>query len=248
MPPETSFAPKEGDSQPPPEQASTEAAVDELNGEAATQIAKQIEDPGVEKTPASLQATTVDSAVTEESVPPSEAPVSASKETHTHEAVTEEVVESQELVTAADEPASQVLEKIAVETVPRSEEEPGVVVEEILDKQKPVPTSAELNADNVDEKETSVPEHGVEGLKNTCLDVAPKNAETALGEVNVDVATQNENLVEKEPTIVLSKTIQSKVTSNCAGPSLSTRHVSGGLPCVKSWSLPHISLSRTFYF
>ncbi|XP_029911179.1 nascent polypeptide-associated complex subunit alpha, muscle-specific form isoform X1 [Myripristis murdjan] len=218
MPPEISVASKEGDSQPPPVQANAEAAGDQLNGAATTQISQQTEDTGVEETPVSLQATPVDSAVTEECVPPTEAPVPATEEKHTCEceALPEGVVKNQESVAAADQSASQVPDKIVVDAFAKSVvEEPGVAA-----------ASEELSTGSVDEKEGGVPGHAEEGPKNTCLDAAPKNVDILPGDVNVDVATQNENL-EKEPTILLSKAIQSKVTSNCAGPSLSTRHVSG---------------------
>ncbi|XP_071368813.1 nascent polypeptide-associated complex subunit alpha, muscle-specific form isoform X1 [Centroberyx affinis] len=238
--PEASVAPQETGSQPPPEEANTEVAGDQLNGVAATQeITKQTEECSVEETPVSLQVTTADPAVTaaelpvtEESVTPAEAPVSATGGTCTHEqeapieAPTEELVESQESGIAAEESASQALEKIAVEGCAKSvEEEPGVMAEEIPDDPKPVPASEELSADSVDGKTSGVPEPAVEDLKNTCPDTALEEPETLPGDVNVDVATQN--LDEKEPVIVISKAIQSKVTSNCAGPSLSTRHLSG---------------------
>ncbi|KAM4610965.1 uncharacterized protein ACJ7VT_014089 isoform 1-T1 [Polymixia lowei] len=236
VPPEASIVPQKMD-QPLPEETSTEAAADQLNGVSATEvITKQTEDSAVEEAPVSLQVTTADQSVTEESVPPAETPVAASggRPTEGQEPTPEEFVESQESVVKAEEPVREEME-IVVETVAEAvatvaeavAEEVVVVTEEVPDDPKPVPASEEPSADSEVGEASVASEPAIEDLNDTSLYMAPKEPGTLPADENVNMATQNENLLENEPVIVLSKAIQSKVSSNCAGPSLSTRQLSG---------------------
>lgn len=192
-----------------PEEANIQTSGDQPNGVAATQeMTKQTEESGLEATPVSQQGETADPAgasaglpVPEESTPFAEAPT---KE-----------VQCQESVVAAEEVATAEVKQISVEEK-TSGEELGTVAEKIPGDTKPS-APEDVGANREDGKMA-------EGTRNLCLDVAQD--EVLPGDVNIDVATQNENLDKKEPVILISKGIQSKGTS-CEGPPVSTHHLSG---------------------
>ncbi|XP_018556694.1 nascent polypeptide-associated complex subunit alpha isoform X4 [Lates calcarifer] len=117
-------------------------------------------------------------------------------------------VQSDEPVVAAEDMTGKEVKQISVESK-ASGEELGTAAEKVLDDPKPS-APEDISANSEDGKIT------VEGTD----EVLPS-------EVNINVATQNENLNKKEPVILLSKAIQSKGTSKCEGPPVSTRHLSG---------------------
>jgi len=84
---------------------------------------------------------------------------------------------------------------------------------------------AEPCADVMDGKLSDAPEPAVEALKESSQDTAPEEIE-AKPDVIADAVIQNE-ILEKVPIIIPTKSIPPKVMSNCAGPSHSTRHLSG---------------------
>jgi len=88
-----------------------------------------------------------------------------------------------------------------------------------------VPASEEPCADAVDGKASDAPEPAVDGLMESSQDTAPEEIETT-PEVIAEVPPQNE-ILEKVPIVIPSKSIPPKVMSNCAGPSHSRRHLSG---------------------
>ncbi|XP_037627556.1 nascent polypeptide-associated complex subunit alpha isoform X31 [Sebastes umbrosus] len=130
-------------------------------------------------------------------------------------------VPSQESVAATEESACQEVEQISVEAK-ASGDEPSAVAEEIPSDPKPS-APEDVSAKIEDVKATDAPKTKVEESSN-CLDAAQDDALT--GDVNVDVAIQND-LDKKEAVTRLSKTIQSKESSKCEGPRLSTCHLSG---------------------
>lgn len=226
-PPETSIPAQEIGST---EEASIQATADQPNGVAAAQdMTKQTEEIGLEATPVSPQGATADPVgasaalpVPEESVPSAEAPISSSEPHIQEEAAPPEELQNQESAVAVEESASQEVMQISVKAE-ASGEEPAA--EKNPDDPKPS-ASEDVSANTVDGKTSDAPETVEECQKNLCLDAAH---EVLPGDVNIDLATQNENQDKKEPVILLSKAIQSKGTSKCEGPPLSTRHLSGWL-------------------
>lgn len=98
-----------------------------------------------------------------------------------------------------------------------SAEELGEVAENLND---PRPSASEDNTADCKDGKTVL-----EGKRNPCLD--PAREECVDGDVNISVAYENESLDKQEPVKLLSKVIQSKGTSICEGPPISTRHISG---------------------
>ncbi|XP_035014245.1 nascent polypeptide-associated complex subunit alpha isoform X1 [Hippoglossus stenolepis] len=207
-----------------PPETSIDSQIDPPNGVAATQeMAEQTEKSGLEASPVSQQVTAADSAeasaglpVPEESVPSPEAPP--------------EEVKSQESVVAAEELVGEEAKQIPVEANP-SGEETETVAEEMPDDPEPSPPKP--SAPEPSAPEPSAPEDVSLNGEDAKIEVeSPRNlslnATQAVlpGDVNIDVATQKENL-DKEPVILLPKAIQSKGTSKCEGPPISTRHLSG---------------------
>ncbi|XP_033484760.1 nascent polypeptide-associated complex subunit alpha isoform X4 [Epinephelus lanceolatus] len=234
--PETSVPDPETGS---PEEASIQTTVDQANGVAATQetqkVTEQTDETGLAETPVTQQEATADPAeaateapadlpVPEESVPSAETPSAPSEEPHALEeaALTAEVL-SQEAVVCAEETVSQEVEQISVEAEV-SGDKPDAVAEEIPSDLKPsAPEDVSVNSEDV--TTTDAPKTEEEDSKNLSQD-APQE-EALPGDVNVDVATQNEDPDIKEAVTLVSKAIQSKESSKCEGPSLSTRHLSG---------------------
>uniref|UniRef100_A0A665T6H3 NAC-A/B domain-containing protein n=1 Tax=Echeneis naucrates TaxID=173247 RepID=A0A665T6H3_ECHNA len=132
---------------------------------------------------------------------------SMSSESHTKE------VQSQEPVVAAEDVTDKEVKQIpAEEKVPEEEQE--AVTGKISDDPKL------CAAEDVRVDRATV----LEGSKNLCQDAAQ---DVFSGDGNIYLATQNKTLDQKEPVILVSKAIQSKGTSKCEGPPISTRHLSG---------------------
>lgn len=237
-----------------PEEASIQTTVDQANGVAATQetqkVTEQTDETGLAETPVTQQEATADPAeaateapadlpVPEESVPSAETPSAPSEEPHALEeaALTAEVL-SQEAVVCAEETVSQEVEQISVEAEV-SGDKPDAVAEEIPSDLKPsAPEDVSVNSEDV--TTTDAPKTEEEDSKNLSQD-APQE-EALPGDVNVDVATQNEDPDIKEAVTLVSKAIQSKESSKCEGPSLSTRHLSGWF-IMKSRPFPRLDVA-----
>lgn len=199
-----------------PEEASIQTNSEHPNGVAATQeVTKQTEEVGLVTTPVSVQEAAADPAgdsadlpVPEESLPSAETPIASPEEPQ------------------ADKEASPTIDAQCEESVVAEAQAPGdeprVIAEEI-DPKPSAPEDVRVNSD--DGKATDSPETAVADSRNLCQNTAQD--EVLPGDVNVDVDTQNENPDKKEPAPLLSKAIQSKGTSKCEGPPLSTRHLSG---------------------
>lgn len=197
---------------------------DQPNGVAATQeVTKQTEEIGSVATPVSQQEATADQAVAsadlpvhEESVPCAETTIASSEGPLVDKSPAKEAQSQEAVVT---EEASKEVEQIPVEAK-ASRDEPGAVAENIPQDPKPC-APEDVCVNGKDEKAKAV----VEDQGVLCLEAAQ---DVVLpGDTNVDVATQNENPDKEEPVKLLSKAIQSKGTSKCEGPPLSTRHLSG---------------------
>merc|ERR1712035_44 len=192
--------------------------------------------------------------VPEASVPSAETAITSTEEPQAEEAAPTEEAKSQEsVVVAAQEPDSQevaaaqesasqevaatqesAIQEVAVEEAvsPQVEQtsveakapadESEAVAEQTPDDPKPS-APEDLSVNGEDEKATESPK--TEDPSNPCLEAVQN--EVSPGDVNVDVATQNETPDKEEPVKLLSKAIQSKETSKCDGPPLTTRHLSG---------------------
>ncbi|XP_058498742.1 nascent polypeptide-associated complex subunit alpha isoform X4 [Solea solea] len=186
-----------------------EASIDQPNGVAASQkIAKQTEEHVLANMSVSQPGTTADAPGgsaglqdTEETMPPVEGPEKEIKSQHS-------VVEA-EVLSGEDVKLSSAEAKV-------SKEEQGTVAEKNLDDPKPSVSAVSANSEDGKIAE--------QDPINLCLKAAQ---EELSGDVNIGVATQEENLDKKEPVILLSKAIQSKETSKGQGPPISTHHLSG---------------------
>lgn len=243
--PETSVPDPETGS---PEEASIQTTVDQANGVAATQetqkVTEQTDETGLAETPVTQQEATADPAeaateapadlpVPEESVPSAETPSAPSEEPHAHEeAAPTAEVQSQEAVVCAEETVSQEVEQISVEAEV-SGDKPDAVAEEIPSDLKPS-AREDVSVNSEDVTTTDAP-------KTEDNQDAPQE-EASPGDVNVDVATQNEDPDIKEAVTLVSKAIQSKESSKCEGPSLSTRHLSGWF-IMKSRPFPRLDVA-----
>jgi len=135
-------------------------------------------------------------------------------------------------VLASEEPCADVVAVpvceepcVDVVAVPASEEPCADVVAVSEEPSVDVTASEEPCADVMDGKASDAPEPAVEALKESTQDTAPEEIE-AKPDVIADAVIQNE-ILEKVPIIIPTKSIPPKVMSNCAGPSHSTRHLSG---------------------
>lgn len=215
-----------------PEEASIQTNSEQPNGVAATQeMTKQTEEIGLVTTPVSVQEAAANPAgdsadlpVPEESVPSAETPIASSEGPQVDkEASPTKEAQSQESVVAAEESAHQEVEQNSVEARP-SGDEPRLVAEKILDDPKPsAPEDVSVNSE--DGKAADSSETAVADSRNLCQEAVQE--EVSPGDVNVNVATQNQNPDKEEPVPLVSKAIQSKGTSKCEGPPLSTHHLSG---------------------
>ncbi|XP_019951711.1 nascent polypeptide-associated complex subunit alpha isoform X2 [Paralichthys olivaceus] len=206
-----------------PPEVSIESRIDQPNGVAATQEMPEQTECGLEET-VSQQVTAADPAEASASLPvPEESMPSA-------EAPTEEV-QSQESLVAAEELVGEEAKQIPVEANPSGEETETVAEETPND---PEPSDPEPSAPEPSAPEPSAPKDvSLNGEDGNIKVESPRNLsltatqEVLPGDVNIDVATQKENLDNKEPVILLSKAVQSKGTSKCEAPPISTRHLSG---------------------
>nr|XP_046251937.1 nascent polypeptide-associated complex subunit alpha, muscle-specific form isoform X1 [Scatophagus argus] len=199
-PPETSVPAQDIGS---PEEASIQATIDQSNGVAPTQeMTEQTEEKGLVATVSQQEATADPAGDAADLQVPDESVPSA-----------QAPVASQ-----ADQEAAPTEEAQSQETKAPGDE-PGAVSEKNPDAPKP----KDVSMSNEDGKISDSPKSAIEDPSNICADTA----EVLPGSVNVSVATQNENLDKEEPVTLLSKAIQSKGTSKCEGPPLSTRHLSG---------------------
>lgn len=213
-------------------EASIQATSDQPNGVAATQeITKQTEEVGLVALPVSQQGATADPVgdsadllVPEECVPFVETPIASSEGDQAgEEAVPTQMAQSQELVVAAEESISQEKEQIPSE-VKASEDKSRAVAEKIPhDPKHCLPKDVSVTAE--DGKATDSPKTAIEDPRN--LGLGPAQDELLPGDLNVNVAIQNEIPEKEEPVALLSKAIQSKGASKCEGPPLSTRPLSG---------------------
>uniref|UniRef100_A0A8C2ZF12 Nascent polypeptide associated complex subunit alpha n=1 Tax=Cyclopterus lumpus TaxID=8103 RepID=A0A8C2ZF12_CYCLU len=214
----------------PPETSPKEASgqTTGANGVVATQeeMAARAEETGLAATPVPKPETTADQAGTsadlpapEEFVPLAGTPIGSSEEPHATAPTVE--VQGQESVVAAEKSACQEVEQISVDAK-GPEDEASAVAEEIPDDPKPS-APEEVIANGEDVKAADAPLTEVEGSRNLSLDAA----KVLPCEVNVNVATQNEDLDKKEAVKLLSKAIQSKESSKREGPPHSTCRLSG---------------------
>jgi len=192
-----------------------------------------------------------DATVPSAEVPCADVPVLASEEPcaevvavpASEEPCTEAMASSEEpcadAVPASEEQVVEVVAEPCVDAVPASEEQVVDAVpasEEQVVEVVAVPASEEPGAeamasseepceDAVDGKASDAPEPAVDGLKESSQDTAPEEIEPT-PEVIADAPPRNE-ILEKVPIVIPTKSIPPKVMSNCAGPSHSTRHLSG---------------------
>uniref|UniRef100_A0AAQ6ISL3 Nascent polypeptide-associated complex subunit alpha-like UBA domain-containing protein n=1 Tax=Anabas testudineus TaxID=64144 RepID=A0AAQ6ISL3_ANATE len=174
--------------------------------EASIQISADQEN-GVTANPSAQEAT-------DESVEIPAGSPAAEESVPSAEALTKQVQNQKSVVSA--EVANLEFKQISVEANV-SEEEQREMAGEKSDNPKPLaPEDVSTNDDGIT---------AVEGRKNLCLDTAEE--EHVPGDINIDASTQKESLDKKEPVILLSKIVQSKGTTKCEGPPISTHHPSG---------------------
>lgn len=221
----------------PLKEASIQASNDQQNGIAATQeMTKQTEEIALVSTLVSQQGAAADPAgdsavlpVCEEPVPSVETQVASSEEPQANEAAPPDVAQSQELIVAAEESTGQ-----EIPVVPVSGDKPEAVPEKNCD---PKHCAAEdIAVASEDGKANDSPKAALEDPSN--VEQAPAQDGLMPGDVNVNVATQKESPAVEEPVTLLSKASQSKGTSKCDGPPLSTRPLSGWFILCEQQVLP----------
>ncbi|XP_071204688.1 nascent polypeptide-associated complex subunit alpha, muscle-specific form-like isoform X2 [Salvelinus alpinus] len=141
---------------------------------------------------------------------------------------------------------------VAEEPMAEAEEPIGVVKEPVLAAEEPIADAVDAPiVDTIDGMARETPEFTpepaveaiVEDVKTVSLKPAPEDAvpctevassnpgdtelESLPADLTIDTATLNKTLVEKEAMAAFSEAVQPKVTSNRAGPTISTRHLSG---------------------
>lgn len=231
VPPEVSIVPKEVDPLQLPEEIS-EATGDQLNGVAATQVVREQTKSAVEEDPVVLQATTANPTVATAKLSMTDdltlAEASGSGETIPEDkgATTERLDKSLESAVTGKPPSE------AEERYDETFTEVKIVAEEVPVDPKHSQTAKDSNVKCEAGLTNSASESAEEGLKDVSMATTPQEAAKVSDFVNVDVATKI--LIEKEPVTIPSKTIQSKLSSNCAEPSLSTRPLSGWLSFIQS--------------
>lgn len=185
--------------------------------------------------PAPQEATKEDS-VAKEEVPATEELKEAGQEPAPQEPVTEELRETtqepttKEVKEAALEPATEELKETAIH-VPEeplkdlsaqeaTEPVSAPVAEEPAEVDGPAPKSVDSETLSENFKAVSL-NPAVEA------DLTTKLEQPAT--VTIDIATQNGAPLEKaEPVTIFSQAVQAKAEPNYAGPSLTSRHLSGG--------------------
>lgn len=211
--------------------ASIQDIRDQPNGVAATQdTSEQTEEVGFVAAPVSKQGATVDQdgdsadlKVPEEYVPSVETPTASSEGPQADEDIAQiKVAQSHESAVATEALSNQEIEQISEEIL--SGKKPGALVEENPHDLKPcVPKDISVNTE--DGKATDSPETAIEDPRSLGPD--PTKDELFPGDLNVNMDTQNEIPDKKESLLLLSNNIQSKGTSKCEAPPLSTHPLSG---------------------
>ncbi|XP_021422305.2 nascent polypeptide-associated complex subunit alpha, muscle-specific form isoform X2 [Oncorhynchus mykiss] len=160
------------------------------------------------------------------------------------------IIQDSTEVTEASVAASQ--ETVAEEPMAEAEEPIEVVKEPVPAAEEPIADAVDAPiVDTIDGMARGTPEVTpepavetiVEDVKTVSLKPAPEDAvpctevaSSSLGakepkslptDLTIDTATLNTTLVEKEAFAAFSEADQPKVTSNRAGPTISTRHLSG---------------------
>ena len=214
--------------------ASVQDISDQPNGVATTQAtseqSEQTERISFVAAPVSKQGATVDQdvdsaelKVPEEYVPSVETPTASSEGPQADEDKAQiKVAKSHELAVATEVLSNQEIGQISEEML--CGKKPGALVEENLQNPKPcVPKDVSVNTE--DGKATDSPETAIEDLKSLGPD--PAKDELFPGDLNVNMDIQNEIPDKKESLLLLSNNIQSKGTSKCEAPPLSTHPLSG---------------------
>lgn len=239
--------------EPPSSDVKPEQATEET---AAPAVAEQVTVANEVSAPQESEAAIKEDSVAMEEVSATEEIKEAAQETAAQEAATEELKEAaqepaaqepatEELKEAAQEPATEELKMTAAEESPiQVPEEPVQDKEPEKDLSAPEATEpvsapvAEEPAEEPAEVDGPAPksvdsETLSENFKAVSLNPAPEADLTTKLEqpptVTIDIATQNGTPLNKaEPVTIFSQAVQAKAEPNCAGPSLTSRHLSGG--------------------
>ncbi|XP_064812839.1 nascent polypeptide-associated complex subunit alpha, muscle-specific form-like isoform X1 [Oncorhynchus masou masou] len=160
--------------------------------------------------------------IIQDSAEVTEATVAARQETVAEESMAEaeepiEVVK--EPVPAAEEPIDDAVDAPIVDTIDgmargTPEVTPEPAVETIVEDVKTVSLKP-------------APEDAVPCTEVASSNLGAKEPKSLPNDLTIDTATLNTTLVEKEAFAAFSEADQPKVTSNRAGPTISTRHLSG---------------------
>jgi hypothetical protein len=139
------------------------------------------------------------------------------------------VVDSEETAVASQETA------VAVTTESEALEFTDEILAEVKCAAEVVPVDAKLSPSKDPVVDSEAGKSSV-AIISTDVEVDSRKTATqdpgvVFGAKNVDLASQKENPVEREPFAVNNKGIQSKQSNN-AGASHSTRQLSGGLTCI----------------
>ncbi|XP_048097497.1 nascent polypeptide-associated complex subunit alpha isoform X2 [Alosa alosa] len=138
----------------------------------------------------------------------------------------EEVSATEELMEATEEPATKVLKETAedqeslkdLSAQEATEPDSAPVAEEPAEVDGPAPGPAD--SETLSENLKALSLNPTDEADLTKLEQPPT--------VTIDIATQNGTPLEKaEPVTIFSQAVQAKVEPNCAGPSLTSRHLSG---------------------
>lgn len=228
----------------PPSDVKLEQATEETT---APVVTKEVSVANEVPVPQESEAATKEDSVAKEEVPATEELKEAEQAPTPQEPATEEVKETaQEPITtevkeAALEPATEELKETAAEESaidmteePAQDSEPlkdvatqeatepisAPVAEEPAEVDGPAPKSVDSETLSENFKAVSL-NPAVEADLTTKLEQPPT--------VTIDIATQNGAPLQKaEPVTIFSQAVQAKAEPNCAGPSLTSRHLSGG--------------------
>lgn len=204
-------------------EAGIQATSEQPNGAATTQdMTKRTEEIGLLKSPVSQQGESAkpvgDSAallVSEKCGPSLEMLNASSEEPNANEkAVSVQEEQSKKMAVGAQESISQKSDRTPVEVN---------VVEEKCDPEHCGPEDTTLSSKDVVPTDSFSPTKEDQKISGP----HPTQDELLPGDLNVNVAAQNESLDEEGPVTSLSKAVQSKGKAKCEGPPLSTRPMSG---------------------
>ncbi|XP_076131616.1 nascent polypeptide-associated complex subunit alpha isoform X1 [Alosa pseudoharengus] len=134
----------------------------------------------------------------------------------------EEVPATEELKEPTEEPATE---------VPKEAAEDQESLKDLSAQEATEPDSAPVAEEPAEVDGPADSETLSENLKAVSLNPTDEADLTKLEQpptVTIDIATQNGTPLEKaEPVTIFSQAVQAKVEPNCAGPSLTSRHLSG---------------------